>query len=476
MRILDPAAGAGVLLAAVIEQIASWPTKPSVVHLVAYEVDEKLCRSLEVTLSHICVWGETHGLRITTEVHAEDFVLAHAAALRTIGGLFPHLPPEKAFDVVISNPPYFKLNKADPRAAAAAAVVHGQSNIYGLFMAVCAALLKQGGNFIFITPRSFASGPYFRLFREVFFSCVRPEHVHIFASRRDTFGRDEVLQENIIFQGIRQDLWFKREVQELVTISTSHGLNGLLSPARRALKLADVLDMNTSSRIMRLPETVEVEQILKRVDSWQGSLKAYGLQISTGPVVPFRATEFLDQEGSVGASHVPLLWMNHVRSMRVEWPINRRKPEYIKLLPETRFLLVPNKNYVLLRRFSAKEEERRLVAGPYMANTTSCTMLGLENHLNYIYRPNGTLSEDETFGLCALLNSELLDTYFRASNGNTQVSATELRAMPLPPLKTIAALGHLVRKTPELSLAALDALVSEILCDNPEQERVSAIG
>ena len=69
-----------------------------------------------------------------------------------------------------------------------------------------------------------------------------------------------------------------------------------------------------------------------------------------------------------------------------------------------------------------------------------------ENHLNYVHRPGGALSEDEAWGLAALHNSRLLDTWFRAVNGNTQVSATELRAMPLPAHGTNVALGQRVKR------------------------------
>ena len=45
------------------------------------------------------------------------------------------------------------------------------------------------------------------------------------------------------------------------------------------------------------------------------------------------------------------------------------------------------------------------------------------------------------YGISALLNSTFLDRYFRISNGNTQVSATELRAMPLPAEQDIRSIG-----------------------------------
>ena len=107
---------------------------------------------------------------------------------------------DDGYDLVISNPPYFKIRKDDPRAVAWASVVHGQPNIYSLFMAVSAELLSETGKLVYIVPRSFASGPYFRRFREVFFQRVAPTAVHLFESRKDVFKNQTVLQENLIIR------------------------------------------------------------------------------------------------------------------------------------------------------------------------------------------------------------------------------------------------------------------------------------
>jgi adenine-specific DNA-methyltransferase len=461
IRILDPAAGAGILLCALVEALAVRHKPPRRIELVAYEIDPQLAVVLAGVLKHLEVWGAERRIEVCVRVACRDFVLEHADALRNVGGFLPLLSDSNAFDVVIANPPYFKLNKADPRAQAAAGVVHGQPNIYGLFMAVGAALLRQGGELVFITPRSFASGPYFRLFRERFFDAIRPELVHVFGSRRDPFNRDAVLQENVILKGIHQEGWLRRKSAEQMTISSSVGVFDLDTPEQRSVRVDSVLDMASREKVLRLPVNDAEDDLTRLVESWPGSLRAYGLQISTGPVVPFRARQFIDKAGEVPGSHVPLLWMNHVQPMQVTWPIGRHKPEYIKHVGESLVLLVPNRNYVLLRRFSAKEEERRLVAGPYLARTGNTSMLGLENHLNYVYRPGGTLTEDETFGIAALLSSSLLDTYFRISNGNTQVSATELRTMPLPPLAVIHAIGQQARKLGG-DLAAINAVVMKL--------------
>ena len=148
--------------------------------------------------------------------------------------------------------------------------------------------------------------------------------------------------------------------------------------------------------------------------------------------------------------------MQNVQAMRCIFPA-RPQSQYLRLDGADK-LLVPNQNYVLLRRFSAKEERRRLVAAPYFAELNGA-FIGIENHLNYIYRPNGQLADEETLGLAVLLNSALLDIYFRIFSGNTQVNATELRKLPLPPLETIIALGHLTKDTD----TEIDVLVNTVL-------------
>lgn len=462
LRIIDPAAGAGILLCAAVETLIHQSNKTTRIELVAYETDSDLIPPLRHVLYYLKCWAAKRNLGVKCKVIEADFILEHAKALSSTGNLFSHTTSDSGFDAIIANPPYFKISKSDPRAQVAATVVHGQPNIYGLFMAVGSALLHPGGEFVFITPRSFASGPYFRLFREKFFECIRPEHVHVFGSRREAFNRDDVLQENIILKGIRDDHWHQRNGHFSMIISTSRGAADLHAAKKRQTRLSTILNLRSKDKVFRLPVSHEGESILQLVDSWPGSLSKYGLNISTGPVVPFRAVEFLDNAGDVPRTHAPLLWMQHVHSMRVTWPNGTRKEQYIKNEAAARPLLVPNRNYVLLRRFSAKEQRRRLTAAPYLSHQFNSSVVGLENHLNYIHRPGGTLSKDEAYGLAALYNSSLLDEYFRSINGNTQVNATEFRTMPLPELKIIAAIGRRVM-TGTISEEGIDDLILNIL-------------
>ncbi|MBZ0307448.1 MAG: hypothetical protein K8I82_15375, partial [Anaerolineae bacterium] len=56
-----------------------------------------------------------------------------------------------------------------------------------------------------------------------------------------------------------------------------------------------------------------------------------------------------------------------------------------------------------------------------------------------------------------LFNSGLLDRYFRISNGNTQVNATELRAMPLPSWEAVLTIGE--KLSAENTTSHLDEIV-----------------
>lgn len=362
LRILDPAAGAGVLCCAAVEALASRARKPHAIELVAYEVDQELIASLRAVLDYLANWcRDDHRVAVIVRIEATDFIMANAEALQPCL-LSPSRPESGRFDAVIANSPYFKIGKADPRAAAVACVVHGQPNIYALFMAVGAALLRERGDFVFITPRSFASGPYFRRFQTVFFDMIRPTSVHVFGSRRDAFRRHAVLQENVVLSGIRQDRWHARTGASLA-ISSSVGIDDIDESCRREVRTCAVLDLASADRVLRIPVGDEDDDALALVDSWPTSLADLGLNISTGPVVPFRAAKLVAREDDVPESHVPLLWMNHVCAMQATWPLEQRKPEYIQRTG-TNMLLVPNRNYVLLRRFSAKEDRRRLTAAP----------------------------------------------------------------------------------------------------------------
>ncbi len=436
LRVLDAGGGTGTLSCAVCEAAAKRKTVKRI-EIDTYEDSPSLARFLRHSLAFSKQWLAERGIELTYNVIEKDFILSVPQGLWA-NQVVP-------YDLAIGNPPYFKIGKDDPRAVAAARFVHGQPNIYALFMGLAAEVLSDKGLMVFITPRSYASGPYFELFRNRFFAMMQPERVHLFESRMDAFKKDEVLQENIILKAR------KAGNASRLRISVSPGIDSLNRAASYDLSASKVLYSTAKDMVFRLPASQRDIEIIDIVEQWTGGLHRYGLQISTGPVVPFRATDLILNDKHVNNDTAPLLWMQNVHSMKIEWPNfnmknSRKKPQFIKTNEKTlrKRLLIADQNIVLLRRFSAKEDSRRLIAAPLLRGQLDAKLIGLENHLNYIYRPTGELTKPQAMGLSALLNSSLLDRYFRISNGNTQVSATEIRAMPLPPLQVIDQVGQIV--------------------------------
>ena len=472
MRALDPGSGTGILAAAVCEAACGSETVKSL-HVDACETDPVLAGLTHVALAFTRYWLAQRGVALTFDVRHGDFVLEYAAALepqsRDNGNRVNPDVLDGGYDLVISNPPYFKIRKDDPRAVAWASVVHGQPNIYSLFMAISAELLSETGKLVYIVPRSFASGPYFRRFREVFFQRVAPTSVHLFESRKDVFENQTVLQENLIIAAQRRTDGQAPNVGQ-VLVSHSNGSHDLADRKSLIVDLDSVLDLGSENMELSIPLCPGDLELAEAIRAWPNTLHSLGLEISTGPVVPFRATRFLSHN-AFDSSTVPLLWMQHVRPMRTAWPAPAAdKPQCIKVEPESMKLLVPDATYVLVRRFSAKEEKRRLVAAPLIRGSLDVDVVGLENHLNYIRGVSRELDDELAYGLSALLNSTFLDRYFRISNGNTQVSATELRAMPLPSERDIRSIGAEVQATLEsgFGLSGLDALVAGTLDLSPK--------
>ena len=77
----------------------------------------------------------------------------------------------------------------------------------------------------------------------------------------------------------------------------------------------------------------------------------------------------------------------HVQDGYVLWPrTNGRKPNAIDDDIETRKWLMPQGAYTLTRRFSSKEERRRIFAAVYDPARITTDRVGFENHLNVFHQ------------------------------------------------------------------------------------------
>lgn len=441
VRVLEPSAGCGILASATVEALlAKQPERrPGLIDLYLFELDARLVPRLEVLCRQMAEACKAAGVVLDWKISQEDFLLSELALRgQPIEGL-----------LTISNPPFLKLNKTtDQRAHLHSYAVYGQPNIYSLFMAATARLTPAGGKWCFITPRSWMAGQYFKAARRIILAHLTIDSLHAFESRKEGFEEDAVLQETVIAWASGRQL-LEHGVSILLT--RSQGARDLDRAEVTALPVERVVG-DDEHTMLSLPHGDQ-----DPFEGWTSTLKTYGFEVSTGPVIAFRAATHI-REASTPSS-VPLLWLQHVKQQEISWPICKKR-EHIGANAYTAWMLVPNVPMVLMRRFSPKEDARRVTCAAYIGGLPGA-VLGLENHLNYIYRPAGRMSAYEARGLSAFLASKVVDDHFRALAGSTQVNATELRKLPLPPLAAIEDIGRAVSAKP--SLAEIDELVSRVL-------------
>jgi adenine-specific DNA-methyltransferase len=423
VRILDPGAGVGSLTASLVARIVT--ERPGLaIDVTAVELDATVACELEHTLAGC------RSLGASTRLVVGDFLKWGSDAVDT-RSLDPD--PER-FDLIVMNPPYRKVNARTAERRALKRINVDLSNLYVGFLAVAAALLDDGGQLTAITPRSFANGPYFRSFRRYFFDRMSFDRLHVFESRSKVFASDAVLQENIVFSATRRHC----APNDKVLLSASRGDDE--PPTWRTVPHSDVVSPDDPDRFVHIVTDDDDAAICHTMSLLATRLGTLGIQVSTGRVVDFRVREYLRNEATQDT--VPLLYQGHLREGGICWPGSVRKPTSIVACDATTRQLLPVGTYVLVKRFTAKEERRRVAAAVFDASDIQTDRVGFENHLNVFHSGGRGVSQRLADGLAAWLNSTVVDRFVRSFNGHTQINATDLRRLPYPTEAELLALGE----------------------------------
>lgn len=468
VRLLDPGAGVGSLTAAFVERLCEGVRKPGSVALVAYEIEPLLATYLRQTMDVALTQCRAAQIKAENEIHEEDFILRHDSFPQP--DIFsPARRKEAGFTHVIMNPPYKKISTGSAHRAALRKAGVETSNLYTAFMFLAAQRLCAGGEMVAIVPRSFCNGPYFKPFRQAFLSMMALRHIHIFEKRNSAFKGDDILQENIILHAV------KGAKPSEVTLTTSHGGDFEFDASRescvaqdmtlRTVPYGHVVRENDPDRFVHIAANDLEQGIVDRMAHFTATLTDLSLEVSTGPVVDFRLKADLRARSEQGT--VPLLYPAHFQNGALTWPKAMKKPNAIAVSKDSRRWLWNNKgHFVVTKRFTSKEERRRIVASVYSSDLPG-ELIGFENHLNVFHARQTGLPRALAHGLALYLNSSLVDRYFRQFNGHTQVNATDLRSLKYPDREVLERIGNKAGKT-SLSQQDIDNVIEGELSHMPE--------
>jgi adenine-specific DNA-methyltransferase len=435
IRLLDAGAGVGSLTSAFLNKALQ---SGATVVAEAWEIDDILGSYLKKTLDDLVRQGQG---KIKADIHASDFIEDASLSLQ--------FDNDNSFTHAVLNPPYKKISAHSKHRKLLRMVGIETVNLYSAFVALSVLLMKEGGEVVAIIPRSFCNGSYYRPFRDLILRTCSIHQLHLFESRNQAFKDDDVLQENIIIHLI------KGEPQGQVIVSTSR--DGLFSDYRETVfASSSIIKPNDTDLFIHIPTATE--QTSSPIHCTH-LLKDIRLEVCTGPVVDFRMKDYwLDKPSE---NSVPLLYPHHFSEGSLCWPKPHKKPNALLLADAVRKWLMPRGHYVLVKRFTAKEERRRLVAYHLSSEALDAAQLGFENHWNVFHIDKHGIEEDMAKGLATFLNSTVLDDYFRVFSGHTQVNATDLRNMRYPSREQLQLLGQRAKNQPH-DQASIDRLIEEL--------------
>lgn len=428
ISLLDPGAGIGALTAAFVEQLLITPNQVESCFITAYEIETTFLPLLKQCLIECCAALKSVGIEADYCLYGTSFIEA---------GTEMNLPLVTAsamnFTHAILNPPYKKISNQSPEKRILSRLGIETVNLYSAFVWLTILQLAEDGEVVAITPRSFCNGRYFRPFRKAFLENMSFEKIHIFGSRSAVFSEDNVLQENIIFHAAKT-----RNKSDRVEI-TSNSESDLDDFSEiRCVPYKEVVETNDSESFIHLVTNSLEDSLRVQMAQFPSTLDQLGLEVSTGPVVDFRLRAAL--RTSLSGQDVPLLYPESIKLGRVLFPPPKpRKSIAIEQNQETSKWLIQSGWYVLIKRFSAKEEKRRIVAA--VCSPINTPLIGIENHLNYYHAQGKSIDPDLARGLAGFLNSTLFDTFFRQFSGHTQVNATDLRKVKYPCQDNLIQLG-----------------------------------
>jgi tRNA1(Val) A37 N6-methylase TrmN6 len=426
VRLLDAGAGIGSLTAA----FAGRWGRQAEIDTTAFEIDPAMRAGLAETLA-LCGG--------TSRIVETDFIEEAVNALQFgMGAHYTH---------AILNPPYKKINSASRHRHLLRAAGIETVNLYSAFVALALALLVPGGQMVVIIPRSFCNGPYYRPFREFLLARARIRHIHLFDARDKAFRDDAVLQENVILRLERDG------APGTVKVSTSTD-DGFADYVENVHPFSTIVFPGDPEVFIHIPTDAATAS-----PEWpaacSSALTELGLEVSTGPVIDFRLKPELRDTPEPDC--VPLLYPAHFSGVDIAWPKpDGRKPNALRLTNETRKWLFPAGCYVAVRRFSSKEEKRRVVAAMVPDTLAQHGLIGFENHLNVFHTARRGLPAELARGLAVYLNCRAVDRAFRLFSGHTQVNATDLRRLRYPSRDALSELGKWASAQSEISMDAID--------------------
>ncbi|MEC5423864.1 Eco57I restriction-modification methylase domain-containing protein [Virgibacillus sp. C22-A2] len=454
INFLDPGVGIGNLTIAFIANVCNWKNRPNKIHCTLFEIDSELISVLENNLEICKALCKKYNIEVEFEIINSDFILEYVRGMKED-------ELKKKFDYISLNPPYKKLNTESYHKKILSEIGIDVPNYYAAFVLLSINLLKDKGQLVCITPRSFCNGQYFKSYRKFLSNNVKLEKIHNFNSRKDIFY-DDILQEAIIMYVSKNKQKFNDRVEIIESID-----NNLTCMERIKKRYDNIVFPDDTDKIIRIIKDDSIE-VVEKMHQLPYTLEDLNINVSTGPIVDFREKEGLLSFDRTPFS-VPIIYPENFYKGLIRWPLKGKKPPFLIEDKSNIKNLRSSGVYVLVKRFSSMEEKKRIVAAVYNSDLICNTRVGFDNKTNYYHiTKNGIKNIEIAKGLSLYLNSSLVNFYFRTFSGNTQVNIADLKLLKYPSISNLLRLGRAYEGFLP-SQAEIDNIIDTILFKKEKQ-------
>lgn len=450
--ILDPGAGTGILSAALIDRICKEAPACKSIFLTCYENDPVFLPVLEDNLERIrkkC--KHDYDVRLYSTIYDENYI----TDVKNHYTVTFYATVEDKFDLIISNPPTYMVEKGSAEAESAGGVSMVKISAAYLFAKTAAAHLEPGGQLVIMLPTSFASASALTALRRELAKTLSLRSIHLFIGSQKNQKRAIPLKKNIV-------LAYQNSAEHGdITVRTSTD-SGSPENTSELPPLAYDFVVDKEDGSLTLPKSAEETKIVKYISGFPETLFSIGLKMSTGLVIDSKCSALLCDKQENGA--IPILRSAAMRGGLVKFPAEGVGKQY--LMPLETSLFQRNKNLVIVKRIPAKSDARFLNCAIYFAAQRPANRyISTHNKVNFIDTKdkNAEICARLAFGLYAILNSTIYDRYISIVSKSHQVNSKEMKALPLPPKNLIENMGVRLMSGKDLSVAACDAIVNPTL-------------
>lgn len=285
IKLLDPGCGNGNLSVSFLELLKEKQFQGNI-KLDLYDIDKECLNELKERLKI------RKSKNLTYNILNKDYILESSVQN-------DHDSKNTKYTHVIMNPPYKKINVGGSHRNKIESLGLKTVNLYSGFVMMSILQLCNGGEIVFIVPRSFTNGLYYKSFRKFLIQNLNIKQIHIFNNRNDVFEKGSVLQETVIVHGVKD----KNQGEILISCSETSDFEKtsqfkFKTPDYTELKISftDFLDPNDKENFFRIVKNKMDLKILRKSSIFKSSIEELGVQVSTGPVVQHRLKLFLSKE------------------------------------------------------------------------------------------------------------------------------------------------------------------------------------